>query len=130
MKDWVITGVGPDSFAYVFPNGDVVSKFYADGGYNSVYHLKPHNMYLQIAVQTGSLSMIAFVMLFLSVIYKNMSLWGIGACSNHLCIAMIAGLTGYMVQGMFNDSSITTAPLFWAILGMLSGIDDNMYMND
>ena len=34
------------------------------------------------------------------------------------CLALMLGISGYLLMGLLNDSNLATAPVFWGILGM------------
>ena len=59
LKDNIIVGSGPDTFVLEFPNYDYVNSAYV--GFLNQIVTKPHNLYLQMAVQTGCVSAIAFI---------------------------------------------------------------------
>ena len=115
----LFVGYGPDTFAAVFPQQDFAGKYLAYGTSEVVVD-KPHNLYLQAALSTGVLSMIALVLLFLSFVmpaslaywsqFRREESWFIG-------LGCFAGVVGYLGAGMFNDSVVSVAPLFWIMLG-------------
>ena len=82
---------------------------------------KPHNMYLQIGVQTGVLSLIAIL-----VFYFWFFFYGLGTCFRlkkydfmaFVGAGVLAGSAGYMVVQIINDSSITVAPVYWTMIGV------------
>jgi len=98
-------------------------KFYMTG---SLFVDKAHSMYLQTALTTGVLSLAAILVLF--VMYAVLSLkvlWDedftefLPAAG----LACFAAFCGYAIAGLFNDSTITVAPVFWVLLGMGTGIN-------
>ncbi len=112
----IFIGCGPDNFIYEFPNNDYLSLI--NNGYSGSVVTRPHNMYLQTAVQTGVLSLVSVI--FLYVIYFISSMRIIRNMSKIsetgvICISIFAGVAGYMICGLSNDSSVCTAPLFWVI---------------
>ena len=115
----IIIGKGPDSFALEFPQHDIVAKLkYLGNPYIIVD--KPHNIYLQSAVNTGVLSVIAIAALVLIFIAKTalcvvrqgkMSAYAVTA------LACAAGVIAYMTAGLTTDSAVSVAPVFWVMLG-------------
>jgi len=120
LKNAILVGYGPDTFAIVFPQNDYIGKINA---YNTPFMIvdKPHNMYLQIAVNTGILSLAAFLAIILVYIVS-----GIKACFmnqapgriSHYGTGIFIGICAFLVAGLFNDSSIAVAPIFWILLGL------------
>lgn len=119
LKDKIFLGSGADTFLFEFPNDDFVAMH--NGGYDDQVITKPHNMYLQMAVQTGVISLVAvlvfYFMYFIFALrvfikvreYSFCSLAGIG---------ILAGTFGYMIVQIINDQSITVAPIFWTLIGV------------
>lgn len=59
LKKSLFVGTGPDTFSLYFPHRDYVNAAYV--GFLNQVVTKPHNLYLQIGVQTGVISMLAFI---------------------------------------------------------------------
>lgn len=119
LKDNLIIGCGPDNFIHEFPNNDYVSLMNND--YAGEVVTRPHNMYLQIGVQTGVISLIAFLTIYGVYFVQSIRLfWR----TRIMTVTYIAGLSvcigsfGYMICGLANDSSVCTAPVFWTLLGI------------
>ena len=124
LKDYIILGSGADTYALVFPNNDFVDRY--NNGYDNLILTKPHNLYLQIAVQTGVLSLLCFLVFYLWYFISCLRLYFKQRLDNPLVImgfAIMLGTFGYMISGLMNDSTITIAPLYWALLGMGIGIN-------
>lgn len=119
LKDSMLLGTGPDTFTMVFPNDDYVGK--TNMNYDGVAVTKPHNMYLQIWVQTGFLSLVAFLLSFLFYfisslrMYYNKEKYSV---LEKFGIAFMIGTFSYMVTGLANDSTVTVAPVYWGMLGL------------
>ncbi len=129
IKDNLFVGCGPDNFVYEFPNNDYVGM--TNNGYAGKVVTRPHNMYLQMDVQTGLISLVAFLVLyvlyFISSIavlkkYKNV------ATECVICTALYTAVSGYMLCGLANDSTVCVAPLFWLI--MAAGCGYNNFLNN
>jgi hypothetical protein len=78
-------------------------------------------MYLQIAVQTGVLSLIAFLLFYTMYFISSVRIYFRGlfrSIYSRLGVAIFIGTISYMVTGIANDSNINTAPIFWALIGV------------
>lgn len=119
LKDHILLGSGADSFSFVFPQSDYLSAY--KGGYTNILISKPHCAYMQIAVQTGILSLILLLAFYL---------WYTGGClklyfwkemqtlEQALAAAIFAGTAGFMVISLVNDSTICVTPVFAALIGI------------
>lgn len=115
---YVLTGSGPDTFTEVFPNNDYVGK--TNMNYDGVAVTKPHNMYLQTWVQTGLISLLAFLGIFIIYFISSLRLYyrrTLGALEE-IGVALMIGCFSYMVAGIANDSTVTVAPVYWGLLGL------------
>ncbi len=123
VGDHILLGSGPDTFVLEFPNDDFVGM--VNNSYSGNMVTKPHNMYLQIAVQTGVISLIAFLTLFIAYFVNCIKLyWNRKFTTmSFIGLACMLGTFGYMITGLANDSSITVAPLFWLLIGMGAAIN-------
>lgn len=119
LKNSMLLGTGPNTFTMVFPNDDYVGK--TNMNYDGVTVTKPHNMYLQIWVQTGFLSMVAFILIFILYfldslkLYFNRAEYGL---MEKFGVAFMVAAFSYMVTGLANDSTVAVAPVYWGILGL------------
>lgn len=120
LKKTMLIGSGPDTFAFLFPQHDFVGKIIAFGTTNEIVD-KPHNMYLQMGVNTGVVSMLAVLALFVIYFISCMKLYLKGKFTNGTEImgaAIFTGFIGYAIAGFINDSIVSVAPVFWILLGM------------
>lgn len=119
LKDNILLGTGPDTFLLAFPNDDYVAM--SNGGYATELITKPHNMYLQIAVQTGVLSLICFLVFYFWYFFSSLRLYRKADKSKYLPlvgIGILCGTFGYMVVGIINDSMVVISPLYWTMIGI------------
>lgn len=119
LKKWAIIGSGADTFVFEFPNYDFLALY--NGGYNGQVITRPHNMYLQMGVQTGVLSVLAFLTYYAwFFIYGIMTLFRVSEhdFTSFLGVGILCGSFGYMVVQLINDSSITVAPIYWVLTGV------------
>jgi len=117
MKDTVFIGNGPDTFLFHYPQ----AKYLEMGG--KAFVSKPHNLYMQIFVNTGGLALLSFLG-FVFGIFK--SAWKSLAENplQNFQAPFAAAIAAYMVTGFFNDSVVSSAPIFWIFLGILAGMNE------
>lgn len=124
LPEHIFVGCGADNFVYEFPNDDYVGK--QNYGFGAEVITKPHNMYFQIWVQDGLLALLGFLVLagayivdvFRTYFFRERKGAGLG-------IGTFLGVLGYLVTGLANDSTITTAPLFFGLLGLGFALNRN-----
>jgi formylmethanofuran dehydrogenase subunit D len=124
LKETLLFGHGPDTFAVYFPQNDYVGKLQAYGRTNMLVD-KPHNMYLQTAVNTGAVSLVALLVLLVILAFKGtvyLSRCAYAAFNEYLGAGCLAAAAGYCIAGFFNDSIVSVAPVFWVVLGIGAGI--------
>jgi hypothetical protein len=119
LKNTLILGTGPDTYAIAFPQEDYVSL--VQNGCETLMITKPHCMFLQIGEQTGILSLIAmlsfyswyFMQSFL--LYKRSELltW-----TERVGAAIFVSSIGFMIASLVNDSTIGVSMIFWTLLGI------------
>lgn len=120
LKDNLILGKGPDTFVLEFPQNDLIGKYYAYDTPNMIVD-KPHNLYLQIALNNGLIALIAFLGVMLIYIIDSLKLYALKKeyeISELFGAAISLGVIGYLLAGVFNDSVISVAPIFWILLGV------------
>lgn len=115
----LLLGSGPNTFVYEFPNDDYVGM--KNVGYDGSTVTKPHNMFMQIFVQTGLLSLLAFLALYgfyfaecMRLYWRRTEYGWLERFGTGLCL----GTFGYLVTGLANDSTVAVAPLYWCLLGV------------
>jgi len=128
LKDNIILGGGPDTFAFRFPQNDLIAKYYTYDTPNMIVD-KPHNLYLQIALNDGLIALLAFLTVMLIYIVDSIKLYALKKDYDKpqiLGSVTCLGVIGYLFAGIFNDSVVSVAPVFWIVLGV--GVALN-YMN-
>lgn len=124
LKKYFFLGSGPDTFVIAFPNDDLVGLW--NSGHDKETVTKPHCMYLQIGVQTGVPSLIAFLVYFIWYIISSLRLYWRQSYDSYLSklgLAALISVMGYLIVGLTNDSCVAVAPVFFAIAGMGLGIN-------
>ena len=125
LRETIWKGYGPDNYPFHFPQNDFFGKWYA---YDTPYMVvdKPHNLYLQIALNEGCVALIAFLVAVIFYIVQSIKLYIRRESYNTQEImgcACMGAVIGYLGAGVFNDSVISVAPIFWVIWGF--GIASN-----
>lgn len=119
LKDTLLIGNGPDTYAIEFPQGDIFGKWYAYDTPNMVVD-KPHNMYLQIGINQGGIALLAFLGFIGLYIIQSLRLYtfkGVYQNIEIIGVAYFVAVIGYLGAGVFNDSIVSVAPIFWILLG-------------
>jgi hypothetical protein len=120
LRHTLFTGYGPDTFAMVFPQQDLAGKFRVYGTTDMLVD-KVHNGLLQSALNTGMLSALLLVALFSWYVVTSARIYfGRYATDARRVVglACFAGVIGYLCAGLFNDSVVGVAPVFWILLGV------------
>lgn len=116
----LLIGNGPDTFVAYFPHQDILAKWWAYGATNITVD-KPHNLYLQIAINQGGIALIAFLVLIGSYIIQSLRLYAFRkdyeGIAQGMGIGIMLAVIGYLGAGFFNDSVVSVAPIFWILLG-------------
>jgi O-antigen ligase len=120
IKNNLILGSGPDTFPFQFPQNDFIGKYYAYDTPN-MFVDKPHDLYLQIALDYGVIALIAFLAMIFIYLFDCIKLYAFKASYTHseiLGVANSLGIIGYLFAGFFNDSLVSVAPVFWIVFGV------------
>lgn len=123
LKDCLLTGYGADTFTYVFPQNDVLAKYYSYEQFNQGFYVtvdKPHNLYLQIFYGNGLIVLLAFLVICVFYLVDCFRLYALRReyrAEQIMGAAVMLGIVGYLAAGMFNDSVVHVAPVFWVLLG-------------
>ncbi len=118
LKHNIFIGSGADTFVFEFPQQDVRSKLnYLGNPY--VIIDKPHNMFLQIGINTGIISLVVILALFVLYIVQTIKRVFSNRSQglNAIRLGILAGVIAYAVAGLTTDSVVTVAPVFWVLLG-------------
>ena len=117
-----ILGYGLDNLPYYFPQDDPYKN---SGLYDpNIIVDKPHNTYLDIAFGSGVLALLAFLALLLRHAWLNIKLLrhGIRGETGVFLAGSLALWCGYLIQGMFNDSTIGVSIVFWLLSGVSASV--------
>ena len=128
LKSNLVIGSGPDNFPLIFPQNDFLAKANISMDVNTVVD-KPHNLYLQIATNTGVLSLLSLLTLWGIYIISSLKLYSnitFDSLDKYIGGSALISIIGYLTAGMFNDSVNSIAPIFWILLGL--GVSINIRM--
>ena len=128
MKDTVLIGHGADTFCLYFPNNDDIGKYNA-GFKENLFTDKPHNMYMNMAVGTGGISEIAFLVLLIGYFVQSIKIYRRREFDSFLEFSgfgIFLGVFGFAFSGLVNDSTVSVMPMFYGLLG--TGISINLMM--
>jgi hypothetical protein len=116
IKQNFLTGYGPDNLYYNFPQMNPhKEKFLPDGLVD-----KPHNMYLQVILDTGIFGLIGFMILLVGTLLKANKAIDLerDIYKNTFLKALMLVVIAYMFQGMVNDNHIVIQPIVYLIIGI------------
>jgi hypothetical protein len=120
LKNYVVYGSGPDNYPIAFPQDDFLAKSNVFSDLNTVVD-KPHNWYLQIAANTGVLSLLSILLIVGIYIINSLKLFtrmNYDSLDKYIGASCLVGVIGYLAASVFNDSVISVAPVFWILLGL------------
>lgn len=119
LKKYLFLGCGPDTYTFVFPHTDYIDANY--NGYGNQIITKPHSMYLQTAIQTGMVSLIAWLVFYVWYFLDSFRLYfrrEYVTFSEKLGVGIMIATASYMISGIANDSNPSVAPIYWGMLGI------------
>lgn len=131
IKETLIIGKGPDTFPIYYPQYDLLGKINYLGDYRLVVD-KPHNMYIQMAVSTGVISVIIFISLMAMIGIKLLLDLIKRRNASFIRIGAVSAILGYCASAFFNDSNICVSPVFWTIVGISVALEriENLEYNN
>ncbi len=124
---YALLGSGPDTFVIAFPNDDLVGLY--NSGHDNEVITRPHCMYLQIAVQTGIPSLIAFLVFYGWYLIRSFRLYWKLQYDSYMAkmgVAVMVSVIGYLILGLTNDSCVAVSPIFFVLTGLGLGINRHL----
>lgn len=125
LKDYIFFGSGPDTFYMVYPWNDYVDQ--ASVMAKEKIFKRPHSMYLQMGIQTGGISLLAFLIFAGGYVASSIKLYGRKKDeeleeakqdrTELLGMGIAVGVLGYLIVGLVNDSMVGVAQFFWCFIG-------------
>lgn len=128
LENHPLTGCGPDNMYYVFPHENPDAHLYSNG---QIFE-KPHNMYLQTAMDTGLVGLVGFLALFtlylFSLIRANETVTD--SVKQTYLRASILIVTAYLLQGFVNDNHLSIQPMLYTVLGVGMALSKTSHTSD
>lgn len=118
MKTYWFKGIGPNAFIIAFPNDDFVGSKRVGG--NTTLVDKPHNAFLQIYIQTGGISAIAYAGLWIFYICGSVRLFWRRkhfTDTEKIGFGLMIGIFSFAVAGLTNDTVVGSQNMYWILLG-------------
>lgn len=120
LKKNVLWGCGPDNYVFEFPNDDYVGLL--NNNYAGEVVTRPHNMYIQMGIQTGVISLILFLAAYVLYFINSVKIYLQNeeqmSAVQYLVMAVLAGSFAYMICGLANDSTVCVTPVFAVLVGI------------
>ncbi len=120
IKDTIFLGHGPDTFAMYYPQNEYMNKIkYFDNSYIVID--KPHNLYIQMALNQGVLALLAFlsaVGFYLYCFTKNLKTYTISNIYVKYNVAICCSIIAFLALSFFNDSTTPITMVFWILWGL------------
>ena len=121
LKNSIVYGVGADCYAFEYPQNDYVTIYnkYNRNWFNVVTD-KAHNLYLQYWVNTGLISLLAWLTMvgyYLVGAAKQFRKRGFEDFCDFVNGGIFCGIIGFLAIAFFNDGSVNTMPMFYTMLG-------------
>ena len=132
LKKTLLKGVGPGNFAFYFKQQDYVGMLQTHGSAKYIID-KPHNSYLQFAIQDGLIGMVAFFGLFVFSLIKAVRCYfrerKPDGTFMDMHIGGMAALAGFLGYSIINDSVVAVTPVMCMIVGIVLATD-YIYQDD
>ncbi len=128
LKSFIVKGAGADCYTFVYPQNDYATRYSrADSSALTLVTDKAHNLYMQYWVNTGLISLIAWLTMvgfYLVGAVKQFRKRDFVDFSDFVNGGIFCGIIGFLFVAFFNDGSVNTMPMFYTMLG--TGLAINM----
>ena len=118
LKNYIFLGAGANNYALVFPQDDYIMKVYQN---NYAYDVKAHCWYLQQWVENGLIALLCLLAFYIWYFVRSVRIYNKANLKDDMTMfgfgILIATIT-YMIVALLNDSNVTTAPVFWVLMGL------------
>ncbi|MGN0416185.1 MAG: O-antigen ligase family protein [Agathobacter sp.] len=114
-----LLGSGANTFMFVYPQNDYIYRAYNNS--ENCFDVKAHNLYLQQWIENGILALCGFLLFFIDYLIKSIRLYRTTDFKDRLSwigFSIFTGILTYLIAGLANDSNVSTAPVFWALMGV------------
>lgn len=116
----IFIGDGPDMYPISLDQHDYIGRLNTPFNLTTVID-KPHNLFIQIGVNTGLISLLAFLSVYVIYFFDSLRLFLRNKLTHYLDymgIGIFTGIIGYLGAGLFNDQIVSVAPLFYVMTGL------------
>ena len=128
LKSYIFKGAGADAFTFAYPQRDYATLYNVFWGEQmTLVTDKAHNLYMQYWVNTGLISLLAWLMMvgyYLVGAVKQFRKRGFVDFCDFVNGGIFCGIIGFLAVAFFNDGSVNTMPMFYTMLG--TGLAINM----
>jgi O-antigen ligase len=116
VKEKFIFGYGPDNMYYNFPQ---INDYQQENFPDTVFD-KPHNMYLQLILDTGIFGLIGFMILLVGTLLKSNKAieFEKDIYIKTYFKALMLVIVAYMIQGIVNDNTIAIQSVVYMLMGI------------
>lgn len=123
VKERPLFGYGLDTFPYFFPQND--PAIIANLGTSNIIFDKPHNMFLGLLYGSGFFAFLSFMAIMILIVFKQLKVYfkhekHMASHNGVLTLSILLLGLAYLIQGLFNDSIVAAAPIFWILMGVLA----------
>lgn len=119
LKNTLILGHGAGTFEMYFKQFDFAGLLNYQGNVDLIID-KPHNLYIQIAEQSGIVSAIAFIIFLGILFFESFRTMINKKDTSEIGIALTIAIVCFSIFELVTDSCITVNPLFWILMGIQS----------
>jgi len=112
LKENILVGSGPDTFALEFPQHEYEMKYKLYGN-NRIIVDKSHNLILQMIIEIGGVAA--------GLIIAGLGYLAFVSCKEKSILPYLLSLVASLTAFMFSDLTVLTAPFVIAIVGILYG---------
>ncbi|MEJ2738632.1 MAG: O-antigen ligase family protein, partial [Dehalococcoidia bacterium] len=117
-------GYGPETFIVTYQSyyPKKLDTFMTNSG---MLLDRPHNHYIYIVASMGLLGLLGFLSIVIVFFYLAYILLKRINTSNErfLIVGLVASMAGYLIDSIFNPSTLLTELIFWLALGLIIGIE-------
>ena len=111
VKNTILFSYGADTYELYFPQDDYAGRYninYFNDGQNVLID-KLHNIYLDVAVNKGVISMLALVVVYLFYLIESVKTYRkneLNSIKDYIGMDICIAVPGFMVSGLVNDSTV------------------------
>lgn len=122
LQHCILIGHGMGTFQIYFKQFDFVGLLNIHGTTDLIVD-KPHNLYIQIAIQSGIIAAISFVILIFVTLYNTLShikkdgRYTLKNREKGLQLGILLAIISFAILSLITDSSVASSPLAWILMG-------------